>query len=330
MSVATSPVCAAPPRQVALLVYEGIQVLDVTEPAAVFAAANDACGALHYQVHILSREGGLVQSNSAPVLWSEPLRSLTPAAMDTVLLSGGGPAVAALVADEAAAEWLRTASAHCRRLGAICTGAFGLAELGLLDGKRVATHWGACAELARRYPQLQVDANSLYVQDGKVWTSAGVSTGIDMCLAMVSADLGEAVSTAIAKRLVLYAKRPGHQSQFSQLLAAQSAAGAPFGELVEWMRERLREPLDVPRLAERMAMSNRNFHRRFTARMGETPARFVEDLRLESARQMLAAGQTLKQVAMQTGYTSAGQLAKAFERRIGMAPSLFQALHQTS
>jgi transcriptional regulator GlxA family with amidase domain len=164
----------------------------------------------------------------------------------------------------------------------------------------------------------------VYVEDGRVWTSAGITTGIDMSLAMVERDLGSAIANAVAKRLVLHARRPGYQSQFSPVLAAQIRAGEPFSALVEWIKANLSQPLDVPRLAARVAMSERTFHRKFTECIGETPAHFVASLRLDRARDLLATEISLKAIASSAGYASATQFSKAFSRRFGMAPLLFR------
>lgn len=316
-------------HDVALLVFDGIQILDATGPAAVFAAANDAAPAPFYRLHILSAQGGPVTSNSGVVLHTAALASLAPGAVDTVLVAGGSKAgLQALARDATARAWMTRASARARRYGSICTGAFVLAAFGLAQGKRVATHWEATAILGERHPELEVDANALYVEDGRVWTSAGVTTGIDMCLALVARDLGDGVAHAIARRLVLYARRPGYQSQFSPVLAAQARMDTAFSGLVDWIRAHLAEPLDVARLAERAGMSPRNFHRRFTEALGETPARFIETLRLDHARQLLAAKMPLKTIADQAGYANQGQLSKAFVRRFGMSPALFREMHR--
>lgn len=315
-------------RNIVLLVFDGIQVLDATGPAAVFAAANDAAPAPLYRLHILSAQGGLVTSNSGVVLHTAALASLAPAKADTVLVVGGSKAgLQATMRDEAVRTWMVRASAKARRYGSICTGAFVLAAFGLAQGKRVATHWEASAILGRQHPELEVDASALYVEDGRVWTSAGVTTGIDMCLALVARDLGDGVAHAVARRLVLYARRPGYQSQFSPVLAAQARADGALSGLVDWIRAHLAEPLDVARLAERAGMSPRNFHRRFTEALGETPARFIETLRLDEARQLLAAETPLKAIADQTGYANQGQFSKAFVRRFGVSPGLFREMH---
>ena len=224
-------------HNVGLLTFNGIQILDVTGPAAVFAAANDAIGSNFYKVRILSDAGAIVQSNSAIAIATESIDAIMPNSLDTLLIVGGNEdAVRDLASTPRVRQWVLRACEQAQRYGSICTGAFALAEFGLINGKRVATHWSGCAELARLYPKAMVDSNALFVQDGQVWTSAGVTTGIDMCLEIVATDLSPAVANAIAKRLVLYARRPGYQSQFSPVLKAQAKADAPFGKLVNWMK----------------------------------------------------------------------------------------------
>jgi transcriptional regulator GlxA family with amidase domain len=320
------------PHHVAILTFPRCQVLDVTGPAMVFEAGNDALasasGKAHYEVHILSAEGGAVQTNSAVALLTKSIRELPPASIDTLLIAGGDDCgLQTLMENAAVRQWAVRAVESAARYGSICSGTFVLADLGLLCGKRVATHWSKCAQLAEQCPDVEVDRNALFVNDGRLWTSAGVTTGIDMSLEMVAADLGNAVAHAIAKRLVLYARRPGYQSQFSPVLTAQSHADAPFASLIHWMRENLAQPLDVPCLAEKVAMSERTFLRRFTKSTGETPAHFVETLRLDQTRNLLAAGMSLKEIAARTGYRTGAQLSKAFDRRFGMTPLLFRELH---
>jgi len=313
------------PHTLAILVFDGVQVLDVTGPAAVFGGANDCCEQTFYDVHIVSARGGTVASSCAAQLSTRALRTLPPDSIDILLIAGGDESdLRRLAGDRTVADWVRKAAASASRYGSICTGVFLLAELGLVDGRRVATHWSACRELAADFPEVEVDADSLFVEDGNLWTSAGVTTGIDMCLAMVERDLGSKFANRISARLVLYARRPGYQSQFSPVLKAQAKAGAPFGKLVDWMAANLQQPLDVPQLAERTAMSERSFYRKFTAAMGETPARFVEVLRLERVRQLLSTDRSLKEIAGQTGFSGTTQLSKAFERRFGVTPQLFR------
>jgi transcriptional regulator GlxA family with amidase domain len=315
-------------RHIALLAFDGMQVLDITGPGAVFGAANDAPGGPHYRLHIVSPRGGAVASNCGVVLMTEAICDVESQIMDTVLVAGGSrEGLQALARDEAARAWMVRASGSARRYGSVCSGTFVLAHFGIIRGKRVATHWEGTALLGKHYPDLQVDPNALYVEDGRVWTSAGVSTGIDMCLALVARDLGEPVAHEIARRLVLYARRPGYQSQFSPMLAAQARADTAFCGLIEWIREHLAEPLDVARLAEHAGMSPRSFHRRFLEATGETPGRFIETLRLDHARQLLQTCASLKEIAAKTGYATQGQFSKAYTRRFGLGPALFRELH---
>src|SRR5437867_10696108 len=200
----------------------------------------------------------------------------------------------------------------------------------VLDVKRVATHWASCERVAERFPALRVDAEALYVTDGKVWTSAGVTTGIDMALALVEADLGAATANLLARHFVLYARRPGYQSQFGPLLQAQTVVEAPFSELIDWMQAHLDQQLDVPTLARRARLTERSFYRKFTEATGKTPAHFVEGLRLDAARTLLANGLPLKAIAGRVGLTSSARLGAAFERRFGMAPSLFREMHRAA
>ncbi|MDP1961428.1 MAG: AraC family transcriptional regulator, partial [Reyranella sp.] len=202
------------PHRIVIVAYEGCQLLDVTGPAAVFGAANEGRAHQVYDVAIISPDGGAVVSNCGVALQSRRIGGQP----DTLLVAGGSRGLKAAMNHEGLRRWLCKAAPKSRRYGSVCTGAFVLAAAGLLDGKRVATHWASCQRLAERYTKLEVDADSLYVVDGKVWTSAGVTTGIDMALALVEADLGAATANLIARHFVLYARRPGYQSQFSPML----------------------------------------------------------------------------------------------------------------
>lgn len=310
---------------IVFVVHDGVQILDVTGPAAVFAEANAVAGKPFYTVRIASANGGILQTTSAVQLATQSLKSIRMQSVDVLLICGGDENRLLTLADNASARrWITQASARCKRFGSVCTGVFLLAELGLINDSRVATHWESCGELQSRFPGIEVDENALYVEDGKLWTSAGVTTGIDMCLAMVERDLGVDVANRVAKTLVLYARRPGYQSQFSAMLSAQQKAGAPFAQLVNWMESNLTEVLDVPQLAARAAMSERNFYRRFTESVGQTPARFVETLRLDQVRHLLSTRSTLKEIAARTGFATTSQMSKAFERRYGVTPQLFR------
>jgi transcriptional regulator GlxA family with amidase domain len=319
-------------HKVALLVYPGFELLDATGPASVLAGANRAqCERgknPFYSVELISPAGGFVASNAGVTVHARALSRLSPSTVDTLLIAGADEdAVRAVLGDPGLRRWVTRCAASTVRFGSVCSGVFVLAALGLLHGRRVATHWQACAQLAEMYATVSVDGDALYVVDGKLWTSAGVSTGIDMTLAMVSHDLGGNIAAQVAKRLVLYARRPGHQSQFSTLLCAQAQAENPFEELIGWMHAHLDGPLDVATLASRAGLSERTFYRKFVAATGQTPARFVESLRLDAARALLSQKLSLKMIAAQVGLSPAPRFTEAFERRFGVTATLFRELH---
>jgi len=317
---------------VAFIVYPGFELLDVSGPASVFNGANRALGQcgkpVFYEVVLASARGGAVESSSGVALETRPIAGLRPGEARTVLVVGAErePLLPA-VADPALRAALPHLAEKAERFGSVCTGGFVLAALGLLDGRRVATHWDACQPFTKTFPKVAVDPDALYVVDGNLWTSAGVTTGIDMALAMITRDLDASIAGEVAKRLVLYARRPGYQSQFSPVLKAQVKGDSPFADLIGWMQSNLDAALDVPSLAARAGLSERTFHRKFAAATGETPARFVETARLDAARLLLSRGLSLKSVAAQVGLFPPARLAEAFERRFGVAPRLFRDMH---
>jgi transcriptional regulator GlxA family with amidase domain len=318
------------PHSVVFLAYERFQILDLTGPAAVFASANYILKRKAYDVSVLSPNGGLVASNSGVSFATLALTRTPTSRPDTFLVVGADePDVRTAMVDPTLRRWLPQWVRRAGRFGSVCSGAFVLAALGLLDGKRVATHWEACEQLAAAFPNLSVDANASYVVDGKVWTSAGVTTGVDMALAMVERDQGAQVAGSVAKRLVVYARRPGHQSQFSTLLNAQIRADNPFVDVVDWMQSHLDHVLDVPTLAARAGLAERSFYRKFTTATGKSPAQFVEALRLDAARTLLARNLSIKAVASAVGLQPR-RFNAAFERRFGMSPQLFRGLHGTA
>lgn len=320
------------PKRVIIVVYPGFELLDATGPASVFASANLAREEdgepPYYALQVGSPSGGLVPSGSGVTVDTLALPKIS-GRLDTILVSGAEAAAVRKAADAVELKrWLVRRAETVRRLGSICAGAFVLAAAGLADSRRVATHWSACEPLARLYPKVTVDPDALYVVDGKVWTSAGVTTGIDMALAMVTDDLGRAIASRVAKRLVIYARRPGNQSQFSPLLRAQIKADGAFEDLIAWMQVNLDTALDVATLAERIGLSERTFHRRFVAATGETPARFVENVRLDAARLLLSQGLALKEIADTVGLAPAPRFTKVFQRRFGVTPRLYREAHQ--
>ncbi|MFH1796550.1 MAG: helix-turn-helix domain-containing protein [Pseudomonadota bacterium] len=319
-------------HHVAFIVYPGFELLDVSGPASVFNGANRALRQRgkpdFYKVVLASARGGGMESSSGIALDTRPISDLRSAEAQTVLVAGAEREhLLPAVADPALRSALPNLAGKAERFGSVCTGGFVLAAFGLLDGCRVATHWDSSEPFRETFPKVTVDPDALYVIDGRLWTSAGVTTGIDMALAMIARDLDPSIAGEVAKRLVLYARRPGYQSQFSPVLKAQVKAGSPFADLIGWMQSNLDAPLDVPSLAARAGLTERTFHRRFVAATGQTPARFVETARLDAARMLLSRGLSLKSVGAQVGLFPPARLAEAFERRFGIAPRLFRDMH---
>ena len=320
------------PHTVAFLAYPGCELLDVAGPAGVFTAVNYALRRQgqkpFYAVEVLSRAGGLVESDGGVALSTRTIARMRPSDVDTFLVVGGHPEyLSRLTVDRSLRRWAARCARTATRLGSICSGAFILAKLGFLDGKRAVTHWECCALLSEMHPTVQVEPDALYVVDGNVWTSGGVTAGIDMALAMASRDVGADIAGFVAKGLVLYARRPGHQSQFSALLRAQVQSDTPFRELIDWMQAHLDAALDVPSLAARANLSERSFYRKFSAATGQSPGRFIEAIRLEAAKMLLSRGLPSKDVAAKVGLSPTSRLTKAFERRFGMSPRLFSEMH---
>jgi len=312
-------------RTVVFLVYEGAQLLDVSGAASVFAEAAEFLPEPPYAVVMASETGGPIATRGGVALMTRPLSALAGTDIDTLLIPGGLPrALGQLTSSPVVQDWYTATAARARRFGSTCTGAFALAAWGLLDGRRAATHWQAAGELARRFPTIAVDADALFVEDGPVWTSAGVSTGIDMALVLVERDLGRETASKVARRLVLQMRRAGHQSQFSAMLEAQ---GGAYADLVSWVGDNLSADLTLEALAARAGQAPRTFHRRFTVDVGATPAAFVERLRLDRARALLEAGHAPKPVAMATGFGSLDRLGRAFRRAYALSPSAYRALH---
>jgi len=256
------------------------------------------------------------------------LATIRPRAADTVLVAGGADrSVAQAASNPALLRWLRRAAPIVSRIGSVCDGAFVVAAAGILAGRRAATHWSSCERLARLHPEIEVDREAIYVRIGGVWTSAGVTTGIDMALAMVEEDHGRQLADRVAAHLVLYARRLGFQSQFSDALVAQVSASDPLGPLVAWVRENLRGSLDAPRLARKAGMSVRSLQRHCLRVLDTTPAKLVEKLRVEQARTLLSTTQLgTKTIASRCGFGSSPRMARAFERALGVSPRAYRLM----
>lgn len=300
-------------RTLAFVIFPDFQLLDAAGPISVFEIAGRLCPGA-YDLRTVAADPGPVRSSAGVALVADPLPRES---LDTILVAGGeGTRPAALHGPLLA--WL--AQARPRRMASICSGAYVLAEAGLLDGRRATTHWRLSADFARRYPRVRLDPDRIFVRDGETWTSAGITAGIDLALALVAEDLGEDLARDTARQLVVHHRRTGGQSQFSALTELGGQAGR-FADLMDWMGENLAAPLTVETLADRCAMSPRHFARAFRAETGVTPAKAVERLRLEAAR--LRVEQTpdpIDRVAEQSGFGDAERMRRAFIRTFGRPP----------
>jgi transcriptional regulator GlxA family with amidase domain len=304
-----------------MVAFETAELLDVTGPLETFASASALTGeGGAYSLAIATRDAKPVRASSGFMITPTADYSAIASA-DTVLVAGGaGIAVASADSDLLVA--LQNAARASRRVGSVCTGAFILAAAGLLDGRRAVTHWNWCARLAARYPKVTVEPDPIFLVDRGIWTSAGVTAGIDMALAMIERDHGPKLATRTAQELVMFRRRPGGQSQFSAELALQATSSRPMQELQEWIIAHLAADLSVGALAARVAMSPRNFARVFQRETGMTPARFVERVRLQGARELLeTSSKSLDAIASACGYRSADVLTRAMLRRLNATPS---------
>lgn len=313
-------------RDILLIVPEEGLLFEAAGIADIFGQANEirleAALEPAYQVAIATTQPHRVVHGRAGLnlLADQRLVDLDPGkARDTVFVTsrGSSPAERTAVAD-----WLRQAAPRTRRLASVCAGALILAETGLLDGRQATTHWKKLDEMQERFPEVRVRRGPIYVQDGPFWTSAGASSGFDLALALLEDDLGFEMARDVAQHLVMYLRRPGSQSQFSRFLSTQVPVGSPVHELQGWIHEHLDHDLSVERLSERLCMSPRNFSRVFLRETGLTPAKYVEEVRIESARHRLETGsEGVEEVARSTGFGNALGLRRAFERQLQLSPS---------
>lgn len=308
---------------VLIVLFEGVQSLDVTGPLEVFTGAGCLPGGVGqgYEVRTAALGGRPIRTSSGLTITPDA-ELCEPPEVDILVVPGGegtrSPAPE-LVA------WLRQYAPGARRIVSVCTGAFLLAEAGLLDGRRVTTHWAWCEVLARRFPNLVVDPEPIFIRDGRIATSAGVTAGIDLALALVEEDLGRDVALSVARHLVMFLRRPGNQAQFSTQLAAQMARRESLRELQRWIAEHPGEDLSVPALARRANLSARQFARAFTAEVGMTPGRYVDRSRLETARRLLEdAGEGIEQISRACGYGTPEAMRRAFLRTFGVGPAEYR------
>jgi transcriptional regulator GlxA family with amidase domain len=320
-------------RNVVIVVFPGVQSLDVTGPLEVFTGAQQVLdahgrGERGYEVSVVSRDGKPLRTSSGLTLVPDAAIKHAPRSVHTLIVAGGAGTQAAIEDDELI-EWVSRTATRAERTAAVCTGAFLVARAGLLDGKRATTHWSAAAELARRFPQVQVDAEPIFLRDGNVWTSAGVTAGMDLALALVEQDLDRDAALTVARHLVLFLRRPGNQSQFSATLAAQQPAREPLREVQRLVVENVAGEHSVEAMAERAHMSPRHFARAFRAETGLTPARYVERVRLEAARRLLEdSAQSVGSIALACGFGTAETMRRTFLRSLGVGPAEYRRRFQ--
>ncbi|GGU28765.1 GlxA family transcriptional regulator [Streptomyces violascens] len=309
-------------RSVLVVLFDDVQSLDVTGPAEVFAGVGRVVGdPAAYRLRFASLDGAPVTAHSGLRLMADS--ALADAAPAEILLVPGGDGTRS--ADPRLIDWLRAHGPRAPRLVSVCSGSMLLAEAGLLDGRRATTHWAYCAEMARRYPAVRVEPDPIFVRDGNIATSAGVTAGIDLALALVEEDHGRAAALRLARNMVVFLRRPGNQAQFSAQLAAQTARREPLRELQQWITEHPDGDLSVEALAQRASLSPRHFARAFHAETGTTPGRYVERVRLEHARRLLEETPSgVREVSRAAGYGTPEAMRRAFVKTLGTAPAEYR------
>jgi transcriptional regulator GlxA family with amidase domain len=326
----------ARPGRIVVVAFPDVQVLDVMGPIEVFGRTarllveRGTRPDLAYTVEIVAATAGPIHTSSGVKIVADRRFRDLRGTIDTLLVAGGRGARAA-AQDAALRAWLMRMAPRVRRLGSVCTGTFILAAAGLLDDKRATTHWGSCEALSKLHPRVRVDEDPIFVRDGHVYTSAGVTAGMDLALAMVEEDLGRRVALEVARQLVLFLHRPGGQSQFSSQLSIQAADREPLRELQQWIADHLSADLSVPALAQRVAMSPRHFARVFAAELKMTPARFVESQRVEAARRRLEeSNDGVDTVAATCGFGGAEGMRRAFLRTVRVSPTDYRSRFRSS
>jgi transcriptional regulator GlxA family with amidase domain len=315
-------------RNIVFVLFEKFDLLDVTGPAEVFASAHDRDPHAGYRLHLCAARTGPVRSDSGLALLAETTLARAPAHIHTLVVPGS-PDLERALGDEALIGTIRRLAARSQRVVSVCTGSLLLAQAGLLEGRRVTTHWGYAADMARRFPGVQVQADAIYIQDGHFWTAAGVTAGMDLALALVEADYGQKLALDVARSLVFYLKRPGGQSQFSVPLQAQ---GSEHGTLERARRAILEQPgrhWSVQRLAEAVHVSERHLRRLFQEELGMSPREFIQGAGLELAQRLLSDGDAqIAEIGRRCGYASASAFIRRFEASLGVSPSAYRARFQ--
>jgi transcriptional regulator GlxA family with amidase domain len=313
-------------RRIGIIGYDGVQALDVAGPADVFSIANTAIAAKapRYEVLLLAAKKGPIATESGIRFHADVTLSRC-GLLDTVIIPGGRALRQDTPARHELTRWLREAAPRARRVASVCTGIYALANSGLLDGRAATTHWRFAGDVQARWKGVKMNADAIFVRDGKYYTSAGITAGIDLCLNFIEEDFGRDLAMRVAREMVVYLKRSGGQLQYSQPLLVQTQAKGRFDEVAQWIRGHLSEDLTVEAMAERVNLSPRHFTRKFRTTFGITPADFVEELRLDEARWLLVnADDVLENVASDVGYSNGDTFRRAFERRFGVAPTEYR------
>lgn len=314
-------------KTVAVLALPGVQLLDVSGPLDVFAQANIEMGKEYYALKVIGSRRGPIRSSSGVRVLPDAIAGEASERIDTLLVAGAPNAERAVLPPNLV-KWLRTTALRCRRYGSICTGAFVLAATGLMDGRRVTTHWAATQQLARAFPKLQIDADALYVRDGKLRTAAGVTAGLDLALMLVEEDVGRDIAKRVASQLVMYFKRAGGQMQFSQKGETRPAGRSVLQEVQRWVAATPEIDHSIASMAKRTGLSPRHFARLFHAEVGITPAAWVEATRVAAARALLENGHdTPKLAASKCGFANADTLRRAFKKHVGVTPAEYRKQH---
>jgi transcriptional regulator GlxA family with amidase domain len=315
-----------PSRKIVVLAFDRVLLLDLAGPLQVFETSCEAeeAGEQPYSITVASVIGGPIRTSSGLLIMTDPLAA--PIEDIDTLVIPGGPGVHTAANDEALVRWIAANAPGIRRVCAVCTGAFILGAAGLLSGRRAVTHWGSCDLLSRRFPEVLVNPDALYVHDKGIWTSAGVTAGIDLALSLVEDDRGHQEAIRVARRLVVFLKRPGGQAQFSLQLSLQACEDRTFESLHNWIQENISNDLKVEDLADHMGMSPRSFARKYVEKIGRTPARVLEEIRIEAVKRALESSElALKEIAVQCGFGDEGRMRRAFQRHLKVAPQDYRS-----
>jgi transcriptional regulator GlxA family with amidase domain len=314
-------------RTIGILAVEGVQLLDISGPADVFAEANAQAGRVEYLIHVLGTAPGLIHASSGMRIAVDGVLGQDGDTVLDTLLVAGAPHLHRQAHDAQLGERLRTAAEAARRYGSVCTGAVLLAQAGLLDGHRVTTHWAIADHFARAFPKVLLDVDAIHVRDGRIRTAAGVTAGLDLALALVEEDLGAELARRVASQLVMYFRRQGGQLQYSRASQGSPAGRSALQDVQRWVSAHPGESHSVAELAERAGISPRHFARLFREEVGVTPYAWVEGVRVEAARRLLEEGQRPKLAGARCGFADVETFRRAFQRRVGISPAAYRTRH---